>query len=122
MLAVGIDMIEVKRIHNSIERFGLRFLQRIFTERELNYCNGRVERLAARFAAKEAVGKALGTGIGDVSWQEIEIVNEANGRPYLLLHGAASKIAGASGLGSWALSMSHTDTHAIGMVVAMPDR
>jgi holo-[acyl-carrier protein] synthase len=119
MLAVGIDMIEVERVKRSIERFGSRFLTRVFTERELRTCGGRVERLAARFAAKEAVGKALGTGIGDVRWLEIEIITEANGRPILLLHGAAEEIARANGLDIWTVSLSHTETHAIGMVVAM---
>jgi holo-[acyl-carrier protein] synthase len=120
MLAVGIDMIEVERVRRSIERFGSRFLERVFTEREILYCGGRPERLAARFAAKEAVGKALGTGIGDVRWLEIEIVNEESGRPILVLYGAAQEIAEASGIGTWAVSLSHTDSHAIGMVVAIP--
>lgn len=119
LLAVGVDLIEVERVEQSLEKYGQRFLTRIFTEREQNYCNGRVQSLAARFAVKEAVGKALGTGIGDVSWQEIEIVNEENGRPILLLHGDAQRIAHQQGLDNWTISLSHTEAYAVGMVVAV---
>jgi len=119
MLAVGVDQIEVARVKQSLGRFGQRFLRRVFTEREQRYCNGRAQSLAARFAGKEAVAKALGDGIGDVGWQEIEIVNEENGRPVLLLHGAAREAAHKQGLDAWAISLSHTETHAIAMVVAM---
>jgi holo-[acyl-carrier protein] synthase len=118
MLAVGVDMIEVERIGSSLEKYGQRFLDRIFTEREQRYCDGRAESLAARFAAKEAVGKAMGTGIGDIRWLDIEIVNEENGQPLLVLHGAARTMAHTMGLELWSLSLSHTKTHAIGMVVA----
>jgi holo-[acyl-carrier protein] synthase len=118
MLAVGVDLIEVERIGASLEKYGQRFLDRIFTEREQQYCDGRAESLAARFAAKEAVAKAMGTGIGDIRWLDIEIVNEGNGRPVLVLHGAAGTMAHTMGLELWSLSLSHTKTHAIGMVVA----
>jgi holo-[acyl-carrier protein] synthase len=118
MLAVGVDMIEVERIGSSLEKYGQRFLDRIFTEREQRYCDGRAESLAARFAAKEAVGKAMGTGIGDIRWLDIEIVNEENGQPLLVLHGAARTMAHTMGLELWSLSLSHTKTHAVGMVVA----
>ena len=77
MVSIGVDIIETERVAHSIDRFGERFLKRVYTEQELAYCNGRISSLAARWAAKEAVGKALGTGIGDVSWQEIEIVRVA---------------------------------------------
>ena len=119
MLAVGVDLIEIARVKQSLEKYGQRFLDRLFTEREQQYCNGRVESLAVRFAAKEAVSKALGTGIGDASWRDIEIVNEENGRPNLVMHGAAQEIASRQGLDTWSISLSHTDTHAIGMAVAM---
>ena len=95
------------------------FSNRIFTAQEQQYCHGRIEKLAARFAAKEAVSKALGTGIGDASWRDIEIVNEENGRPLVFLHGAALEIARKQNLDAWSISLSHTETHAIGMAVAM---
>lgn len=119
MLAVGVDLIEIARVRESLEKYGQRFLDRLFTEREQQYCNDRVECLAARFAAKEAVSKALGTGIGDASWREIEIINEENGRPILSLHGAALEIAHNQNLNVWSISLSHTATHAIGMVVGI---
>jgi holo-[acyl-carrier protein] synthase len=118
MKAIGVDMIETERIARSVARFGRRYLKRVYTERELAYCNGRIVSLAARWAAKEAVGKALGTGIGDVSWQEIEVVNLANCQPTLHLHGAAAQRAADLGLSSFALSLSHTKEMAIAFVVA----
>jgi holo-[acyl-carrier protein] synthase len=119
MLAVGVDIIEVARIQRSVDRHGVRFLNRIFTTQEQAYCVGRADRLAARFAVKEAVGKAFGTGIGDVSWKEIEVVNDERGRPELVLHDSAAILARELDLHRWSISMSHTDTHAIGMVVAL---
>ncbi|MFL7838729.1 MAG: holo-ACP synthase [Candidatus Promineifilaceae bacterium] len=119
MLAVGVDLIEVARVKESLARYGQRFLDRIYTEQEQDYCNGRVDRLAARFAAKEAVSKALGTGIGDTTWREIEIINEENGRPVLLLHGAAQELARTQNLETWSISLSHTEAYAISTVVAM---
>lgn len=118
MLAVGVDIIEIVRIQRSIDRHGARFLDRIFTIQEQTYCLGRADRLAARFAVKEAVGKAFGSGIGDVSWKEIEVVNDERGRPELMLHEAAAVLAKELNLHQWSISMSHTDTHAIGMAVA----
>lgn len=119
MLAVGVDIIEVDRIERSLSRHGSRFLDRIFTAQEQAYCGGRANRLAARFAVKEAVGKALGTGIGDVLWRDIEVVNNARGKPEIILHDTAARLAEEMGLREWSISMSHTDTHAIGMVVAI---
>jgi holo-[acyl-carrier protein] synthase len=119
MLAVGIDIIEVARIERSVERLGQRFLDRIFTNQEQIYCDGHPERLAGRFAVKEAVGKALGIGIGDVRWQEIEIVNDRRGRPALVLHGDAKQLAENLGLYSWSISMSHSEMNAVGMAVAL---
>lgn len=119
MIAAGVDLVEVGRLRRSIDRFGQRFLSRIFTEQEQRTCAGSAERLAGRFAIKEAVGKALGTGIGDVSWREIEVVNAANGRPELHLHGSAKRIAHEQGLDSWSISLAHTESQAIGLVVAM---
>ncbi len=119
MLAVGVDIIEVARIERSIERLGQRFLDRIFTAQEQKYCEGRPERLAGRFAVKEAVGKALGIGIGDVRWQEIEVINDRRGRPELALHGDAKDLSENLGLHSWSISMSHSEANAVGMAVAL---
>lgn len=117
MKTIGVDIIETERIAQSIVQFGGRFLRRVYTEQELIYCQGRIGSLAARWAAKEATAKALGTGIGDVSWQEIEIVCEASGRPMLLLHGAAVDLATRLGISNFAISLSHTRDHAIAFVV-----
>ena len=121
MKSVGVDIIETERIAHSLARFGDRFLQRVYTPRELSYCQGRVGSLAARWAAKEAVGKALGTGIGEVSFQEIEVINNDRLCPGLKLHGAAQQLATQLGLTSWAVSLSHTRDYAIAFVVAEGD-
>jgi holo-[acyl-carrier protein] synthase len=117
MKAVGVDMIEVERVAQSINRYGERFLKRVFTERELAYCHNRVTSLAVRWAAKEATAKVLGTGIGAVSWQEIEVVNGPDQRPALQLHGAAADLAAQLGLSHFAISLSHTQDYAIAFVV-----
>ncbi len=117
-LAVGVDMIEVGRMERGFSRHGTRFYQRFFTKQEQDYCNGRFESFAGRFAIKEAVGKALGTGIGDISWKDVEVVCDERGKPELVLHNQAHRLAQEKGLTSWAISLSHTDTHAIGFVVA----
>lgn len=119
MLRVGVDLIEIARVQRSMDRFGERFLSRIFTEQEIAYCNGRAASLAGRFAVKEAVAKALGTGIGDVCWKEIEVLNDAAGRPLLGLYGAAAELAAAWGLHQWDVSLSHSHSHAVGMAVAV---
>jgi holo-[acyl-carrier protein] synthase len=118
MLAVGVDIIEVERLARGIARHGPRFCDRFFTAREQEQCAGRTVSLAGRFAVKEAVGKALGTGIGDIAWKEVEIVSDERGRPVLVLHGAAERLAAARGLSHWAVSLSHTETHAVGLAVA----
>ncbi len=118
MLAVGVDMIEIARIERGLERHGERFLQRFFTEQEIVYCDGRFPSLAGRFAIKEAVGKALGTGIGDIRWTDVEVVCDGRGKPELLLHNQAQALAASQGWTHWDISLSHTDTHAIGFVVA----
>jgi holo-[acyl-carrier protein] synthase len=117
--STGIDLIEIDRIREAIGRHGGKFIARIFTESEQRECGGRIASLSARFAAKEAVAKALGTGIGVVSWLEIEVVGDDNHAPHLVLHGAAEKMALGLGLNSWSLSLSHTHQHAIAFVVAM---
>ena len=119
MLSSGIDLIEIARIKRAMDRHGDRFLQRFFTPQEIEFCAGRASSLAGRFAVKEAVAKALGTGIGDFNWTDIEIVCDGRGRPELLLHNRALELAGRQGLSEWSISISHTDTLAIGLAVAI---
>lgn len=118
-LATGVDLIEVSRIQQAIERHGERFLHRIYTARELSLVGDSYPSLAARFAAKEAVAKALGCGIGDVAWVEIEVLRGENKQPVLYLHGNAAKVAAEQGLTQWAISLSHSMEFAIAMVTAM---
>jgi holo-[acyl-carrier protein] synthase len=117
-LQTGIDLIEVARLQQAIDRHGERFLKRVFTEAELAQVGEDVSSLAARWAAKEAVSKALCTGIGDVSWQEIEVLRGDSNEPLLNLYGAAEKLAEERGLETWSVSLSHTVDHAVAMVVA----
>jgi holo-[acyl-carrier protein] synthase len=119
ILRSGVDLIEITRVGEAIARHGGRFLRRIFTVSELRACAGRVDSLAARFAAKEAVSKTLGCGIGDVSWQDIEIAGDENKAPRLILHSAAEMKAKELELVTWSLSLSHTHEHAVAFVVAM---
>ena len=118
MKTIGVDIVETRRIDRSIGRFGNRFLQRVYTPQELDYCRGRVSSLAVRWAAKEAVAKALGTGIGEVSWQEIEVITNHQKCPKLRLHGAAANLAAQLGISNFAISLSHTKAYAVAFVVA----
>ncbi|HVO41514.1 MAG TPA: holo-ACP synthase [Aggregatilineales bacterium] len=118
ILRVGVDLIEVARVQDAIDTFGERFYQRCFTESELAYCRGRAELCAARFAAKEASAKMLGTGIGDLRWKDIEVVREASGRPVLRLHGSAYLLACELGLTTWEVSLTHSQGNAMAFVVA----
>ena len=108
----GIDMVEIPRIQESLDRYGKRFLNRVFTASEQAYClrkRNAAESLAARFAAKEAGAKALGTGISrGVSWLEIEVVREPGGRPNTRFHGRAAEFASRLGVARAALSITHT--------------
>lgn len=117
VLTSGVDIVEVARIARAMERHGERFGARFFTAQELAYCDGRAERLAGRFAVKEAVAKALGTGIGDVSWTEIEVQCDGRGKPELVLHGRARDLAVKRGVAQWSVSLSHTKTYAVGFAV-----
>lgn len=118
-LAVGIDLVRVSRIAESLEHFGERFLRRIFTEREVAYARSapalQNERLAARFAAKEAALKALGLADRGVGWRDIEVGVSPSGAPELLLHGAARELAGSPE--SLAVSLSHEGDFATAVVV-----
>jgi holo-[acyl-carrier protein] synthase len=118
-LATGVDLIEVERVQKAIDRHGERFLGKVFTPTEVAESRKAAMSLAATFAAKEAVAKALGTGIGLVGWQEIEILHDAERQPVLSLHGVAALIAAKYGLTTWSISLSHTASHAIALVVAV---
>jgi len=118
MLRTGVDIIEVSRLDEVIIRHHDRFFHRCFTAQELIEAEGRTPALAARFAAKEAVAKALGCGIGDVSWKDIEILRDHQRRPEVVLHGPAKKLAKRLGLIEWSVSLSHTHEHAMALVVA----
>ena len=118
-LRTGVDLIELERVETTIQRHGERFLERIFTSQELVEAGENVASLAARFAAKEATAKALGTGIGDVGWKEIEILRGPARQPHLLLHGRAADLADVLELANWSISLTHSHSHAIALVVAI---
>lgn len=118
-LKTGIDLVEIERLEQTIERYGERFLKRVFTEKELAEVGNNTASLAARFAAKEAVAKALGTGIGIISWREIEVQRGPAREPLLFLSGAAYGLSTELGLQNWSISLSHTRTHAIAVAVAI---
>jgi holo-[acyl-carrier protein] synthase len=121
MLSTGVDLIEVSRVQAVLEKYGERFLSRVFTESELAYCRGRLPQLAARFAAKEAVSKMLGTGIQHpqgVNWRDIEIVSDELGKPFVQLSGKAAQRAAEMNLTTLSISLSHTHEHAIAIIVA----
>jgi holo-[acyl-carrier protein] synthase len=118
-LSTGVDLVEIARIRDAIDRHGERFIARIFTEAEKRECGGRTASLAARFAAKEAAAKALGCGIGNVSWLDIEIIGDENHAPHLYLHGEGENMARKLGLSNWSVSLSHTESQAIAFVVAI---
>jgi holo-[acyl-carrier protein] synthase len=116
----GVDLVEIARIERAVSRLGERFLNRVFTAEERAYCRGRGPQLAARFAAKEAVGKVLGTGLWNegVAWQHIAVINDAGGKPYLVLTGEAALRAEQAGLKNWSISLSHSRGDAIAFVIA----
>ena len=118
-LKTGVDLIEIERIAQSVFRNGDRFLTRVYTSRELDEVGENAASLAARFAAKEAVSKALGSGIGKVRWVDIEILRGSHKEPVLILHGSAKSLAIELGLTTWSLSISHSKGHAVAMVVAI---
>jgi holo-[acyl-carrier protein] synthase len=117
-LAAGIDVIEIDRVRATLERHPERFLKRVYTDLEIAYCRGRIRELAARFAAKEATMKALGTGIRGVGWREIEILADRRGKPLVYLHGRAAKRAETIGLGQPEVSLTHGVDVSIAFVVA----
>jgi holo-[acyl-carrier protein] synthase len=121
IVGTGIDIAEVQRIRQAIERFGERFLRRVFTDEEMRYCDSkanRIERYAARFAAKEAAMKALGTGWNHgIRWRDVEVRRQPGGRPTILFHGKAAEFAARLGAVHVALSLSHTAEQAIAQVI-----
>ncbi|HEY6350747.1 MAG TPA: holo-[acyl-carrier-protein] synthase [Candidatus Angelobacter sp.] len=121
ILGTGVDITEVPRIQQMLDRYGDRFLKRIFTPEEIRYCTGKpnaAERLAARFAAKEAGMKAIGTGLrGGITWKDVEVVRLPGQRPQLQYHGRAAEIATALGYKRTHLSLSHTAEQAIAHVI-----
>lgn len=117
----GIDVIEIERIARAIERWGDRFLHRVYTPAEIAHCRGRAQSLAGRFAAKEAASKALGVGIRGLSWRDIEVVRGPRGKPVMRLHGKAARLAAAQGLTAFEVSISHSRTVALASVIAWGD-
>lgn len=118
MHSVGVDVIEIARIEAAKKRWGQRFLQRVYTVRELGYCRDRIPELAVRFAAKEAVMKALGTGVRGIGWREIEILPMRGGKPLVFLHGRARQRANTLRLADFAISLSHSRDFAVASVVS----
>ncbi len=116
--STGVDIVEIARIARIVERYGERFLKRVYTEAEQALYRGRVPELAARFAAKEAVSKALGTGIWGIRWREMEILPDMRGKPLVYLHGAAAARARTLNLRHFAVSLSHSRDFAMAVVVA----
>jgi holo-[acyl-carrier protein] synthase len=121
ILGVGIDIIEVARIQASYEKFGERFLNRILHSGEIAYClshKSPAPFLAARFAAKEAISKAFGTGIGaQLSWQDMEVARRESGEPYVILHGGGQKLLERRAGRSLLISLSHTQQHATAVAI-----
>jgi holo-[acyl-carrier protein] synthase len=117
-----VDIIEIERIRQVLQRHGERFLRRVYTDAEIAYCRGRVPELAARFAAKEAVSKALGTGLvgpGGIFWREVEVLPNARGKPLVHLHGRANDRAESLDLKEFAISFSHCKEYTVAFVVAV---
>jgi holo-[acyl-carrier protein] synthase len=125
VLGIGMDIVETQRIASSLERFGERFLNRVFCEGEIAYSNSMKFphlHLAARFAAKEAISKAFGTGIGrELGWRDLEIVREPSGQPRVVLHGRAQQYAEERGARDIHVSLSHTDAYGAATAVIMRD-
>jgi holo-[acyl-carrier protein] synthase len=128
IISLGVDIVEVARIRKAVEdsRFGRRFRDRVFTTHEIQYCEkkqrGRYESYAGRFAAKEAVMKALGRGWGGkVRWLDIEVARARSGKPGILLHNNTAQLAEELGIRNWLLSISHTREHGVAYVIAQDD-
>ncbi len=118
---IGVDIIEIKRINEAIVNWNGHFLNRIYSNNELEQCGRRVPSLAARFAAKEAVIKALGSGFIDSGWKDIEILSQQDGAPYIKLHGGVLDKANRLGFRDFAISLSHCRDYAVAMLVSYAD-
>lgn len=118
-LATGVDIIEIERFQGTMDRHGERFKKRFYTPRELEQVGDNVASLAVRFAAKEAISKALGTGMGKTRPIEMEVVRDDVRAPHVHLHGEAKRVAEGLGLHTWSISLSHSDQYAVAFVVAM---
>ncbi len=126
MLITGVDLVETSRIARAVTRWGPSFEYRVWTTAERMHCRGRIESLAVRWAAKEAVAKALGVGLRGlgkpsegVAWTDIEVGRDQNGRPLVVLYGEAQRRAAVLGIREWSLSMSHSGGMAIAFVAAL---
>lgn len=124
ILGHGIDIVETQRIRNMLDEHGRRFLDRVFTQAEQEYCARNhkryIERLSGRFAAKEAVLKVLGTGWrGGIAWTDIDIRSEPSGQPRVVLSGECLRIAGRLGIEHWHVSISHIETHATASAIGL---
>src|ERR1700719_4494015 len=121
VLGIGVDLVECARIQHSIDRFGDRFLHRVFTDGEIEYSMSMkfpARHLAARFAAKEAVSKAFGTGIGKaMGWKDIDVRRRESGEPFVVLEGGAKKLAEERKVSKVSISLSHTEHHAMAVIV-----
>jgi holo-[acyl-carrier protein] synthase len=121
VIGIGVDLVECARIQHSLDRFGDRFLRRVFTDGEIEYATSMkfpARHLAARFAAKEAVSKAFGTGIGkSMGWRDIDVRKKPSGEPYLVLSGGAEVLAKERSITNALITLSHTDNHAMAMIV-----
>lgn len=121
VLGIGVDIVETVRIERSIEKFADRFLNRVFTPDEVAYCQSMkfpARHFAARFAAKEAVSKAFGTGIGkSMGWKDIEVARHPHGEPFAVLHGGAAKLAAEKGGATALISLSHADHYAVSQAI-----
>ena len=121
VLGIGVDLVECARIEHSIERFGDRFLHRVFTDGEVEYSMSMkfpARHLAARFAAKEAVSKAFGTGIGKaMGWRDIDVHKKPSGEPFLIFGGGAEKLAKERGVVNALITLSHSEQHAVATIV-----
>ena len=117
MLRNGVDIIEIERLEKIDPKIRWRFINRVFTSEEKEICGDDNACLAGRFAAKEAVSKVLGTGIGKISWQDIEILRGEEGQPFIVLHGNAQARTQELGIQNWSISISHSRTMAIAFVI-----
>lgn len=121
-ISVGVDIIEISRIRSAIDRWKERFLGRIFTESEIQLYRNKTESLAVRFAAKEAVIKALAPPVMDIKWRDIEVLSDTAGKPYLRLYGKALEHANNMHIKQFEVSLSHSRENAIALVIGLRER